>query len=99
MDEFESAQIGSSGDDVCDNCGMHEDDGCCRSEVKVVKLKTSHVISQVPNIDLSLVELPVINSDLFLSSLPNTSRQFPITDHGPPIADNEVYLRNCVFRI
>ena len=27
MDEFESASIGSSGDDVCDNCGMHKADG------------------------------------------------------------------------
>ena len=99
MDEFESAQIGSSEDDVCDNCGMHNDDGCCREEVKVVKLKTSHVISQVSGIDLSLVELPVVHSDLFLTSLQNSLRQFPTLDNGPPIADQDIYLRNCVFRL
>jgi hypothetical protein len=99
MDEFESAQIGSSGDDVCDNCGMHKTDGCCREEVKVIKLSTSHVISQVPTIDLSLAEIPVIYSDFFFTSLQKPSRQFPTLDHGPPIADQEIYLRNCVFRI
>ena len=99
MDEFDSAQIGISGDDVCDKCGMHNADGCCREEVKVIKLSTSHIISQVSNIDMSLVEIPVAYSDLFFTSLQNTSRQFPTLDHGPPIADEDVYLRNCVFRI
>lgn len=99
MDEFDSAQLGSSGDDVCDNCGMHNDDGCCREEVKVIKLNTSHVISPVSYPDLNLVDVPVLHTDLFLTSLQNTSRHFPTLDHGPPIATEDVYILNCVFRI
>ena len=99
MDEFESAQIGSSGDDVCGSCGMHKDDGCCREELKVVKLNTSHVISQATTIDLNQIEIPTLYSDLIFTSLLNNSRPFPITDHGPPLGGNDVYLRNCVFRI
>ncbi|MGZ5190578.1 MAG: HYC_CC_PP family protein [Flavisolibacter sp.] len=99
MDEFESAEIGSSGADVCDNCGMHKDDGCCRDEVKVVKLKTFHVVSQVSNIDLSLPEITVLHSDFLLTSLQNSNKHFPTLDHGPPIVNEDVYLRNCVFKI
>lgn len=78
---------------------MHKDGGCCRDEVKVVKLKTSHVISQIAALDLSLPADQIIHTDFLLTSFRNYTQDFITVAHGPPISDQDVYLRNRVFRI
>lgn len=99
MDEFDSATLGSSGSDKCRKCGMHNDGGCCRNEVKVVKLETSHHHAQalVPSFELAPAET---ETSVFISH----SFQAPVIEkatmyHGPPFSSSPVYLQICVFRI
>jgi hypothetical protein len=100
MDRFASAQLGDSSDEACGKCGMEKGENrCCRDQVEIVKLETSHLPSQVVNFDFSLPEAKMITTAFLLSPLlNNTGEQRPIA-HGPPLPPDDVYLRNCVFRI
>jgi hypothetical protein len=99
MDRFSSAEIGRPANDKCDKCGMHKNGGCCRDVVKVVKLETSHIVSQIASTDFSILPAQSINTEFLLTPFENSTEYVPSVDHGPPLTDQDVYVRNCVFRI
>jgi hypothetical protein len=103
MDRLASAELGASSKDTCGNCGMHVEDngGCCRDEVQVVKLSTDHFASQY-KLSFQQLQVPaVLPASFFEIIAPSfTSHTKEITAHSPPLpAQEDIYLRNCVFRI
>lgn len=74
--------------------------GCCKDEVKIVKLLDDQNISTV-SFSVKNVEAPSMMPSEFMAA------SFVIPDHvqtqknyiPPDLSDQEVYLQNCVFRI
>jgi hypothetical protein len=99
MDRFDSAQLGTSASDKCAKCGMHKDGGCCRDDVKVVKLQTSHMASQLISSEFSLPAAQIITTEFLLSPFRNYTETFKAVDHGPPLSEQDTYINNRVFRI
>lgn len=88
---------------VCGLCKMemHNNDGCCHDEVKVVKLVQDQVTTPafVCNFQSPEAAAPVI-SDFLFTSLFNTDQQRLTQSHSPPIlSGQDTYLRINVFRI
>jgi hypothetical protein len=102
MDEFDSVQIGSSEQDTCGKCGMHKNEfECCFDEVKIVKLNTSHVASELLVPVFSLPQAVASTTDYLLIPLQNFIKEESYyLSHSPPlISEQKTYLQNCVFRI
>jgi hypothetical protein len=102
MDEYQSWELGSGGDAACTVCGMDTGDsaGCCRDEVKLVKLHDDDFDTYTVSLKLKLPEAPKL---FFLSHSPFESPRVlavkpaqPDPDTGPA---QPIYLRNRVFRI
>lgn len=83
-------------------CGkkMESKKGCCKTELKMVKLEDAQKISYADYVfqapvaqiasPLSLLQTPFYNARVTV--LPN--------GHSPPLLyDSDIYVRNCVFRI
>lgn len=99
MDRLASTEIGHSDSDKCDYCGMKKDGNCCRDDVKMVKLHTTHLASKtvVPDFTLSVpVTVVAAYGASPYFSLTQTSRTVA---HSPPLSRQDTYLQNCVFRI
>ncbi len=89
--------------EVCGRCGMetHESSGCCRDEVKVLKLVQDQNRLTVESLDIPSLKTPVITTSEFIIALfENTNRQRHFHNHSPPLlSEQDTYLRNSVFRI
>ena len=88
---------------VCGLCGMetHDSEGCCRDEVKVIKLVQDQVKIPVTVYEIPSVEaiVPVMTDHLLLS-LRNIDGQRHSNNHSPPLLSaQDTYLQNNVFRI
>ena len=88
---------------VCGLCGMdvHDSDGCCRDEVKVIKLVQDQV-----KIPVTLYEIPSVEAiapavslyDVTVHRFIDDQRHF--NNHSPPLLSaQDTYLQNNVFRI
>jgi hypothetical protein len=99
MDRFDSADIGTGTSDKCGKCGMHKDGGCCKDEVMVVKLQTSHLASSNILADFSLPAVKIINTEFLLIPFRNYTIVTHSIAHSPPLSEQDTYLTNCVFRI
>ncbi|MGV3656906.1 MAG: HYC_CC_PP family protein [Chitinophagaceae bacterium] len=102
MNKFESVQVGAASSDKCGKCGMHTEDsgGCCRDEVKVVKLQMDKQVAKMllPSLSLSPVELPL--SQHLATPFQNFQQAVePVPTGPPPISSQPVYLSNRVFLI
>ena len=89
--------------EVCGKCGMdtHESSGCCRNEVKVLKLVQDQNRLIIESLHIPALETPVITpSDFIVALFENTNRQLHFHNHSPPlISEQDTYLQNNVFRI
>ena len=96
MDRLINQSLFHSGGDQCGECGMEKDGGCCKDEQKLVKNTTDQKIGG------STIQLiPVVTSGSFINFSEivyacSFTRKHPVS-HAPP--GNEIYLRNCIFRI
>jgi hypothetical protein len=102
MDKLDAVQFGSSQSDTCGKCGMHQgENNCCFDDVQVLKLNTSHLVSQIVVPDFFLPVLTSFTTAFLLSPLVNMDGEnnTSITPGPPLITDQKVYLENCVFRI
>jgi hypothetical protein len=99
MDRLTSAEIGNSKSDKCDYCGMHKDGHCCRDDVKVVKLQTTHLASQITVPFFSLSFVSVATTEFIVSPFYNFTKTSHAIAHSPPLNEQDTYLQNCVFRI
>lgn len=91
---------GSAEDDKCENCGMKKDDNCCKDEKKVVKNTTDQKTTESPILNLEVFTALISSFVSYeIDSYSSISSGVNAT-HAPPIKGNqEIYLRNCVFRI
>jgi hypothetical protein len=98
MDELDSVQFGN-GDEKCGKCGMHNDGGCCRDEVKVLKLDTEQLVSKAFTASFT-PSAPPIQTSLVLDQLVQ-QKDLPsgYISHPPPLLLQPIYLQVCVFRI
>ena len=100
MDEFESTEIGVSGDEKCGTCGMHKDGGCCREEVFMVKLNTNHTPSEILQPVLASSPVSIVLSDYRIPFFHQELTSPLHLAHGPPDRCGQtILIKNCVFRI
>ena len=103
MNRLASTELFASESKQCGKCGMHTDKshGCCRDEVKIVKMdddqKLTVALSYVlPSLDALVYEL----SDYIVSSFYNVPVTRHYQNHFPPLlSEQDTYLQNGVFRI
>ena len=99
MGAVASVTYGHEAPESCGKCGMKEKDGCCHSELKVVKLDDEHQqlvkAAQLEQVAL----LPVLFFETAMANY-NSHKGFVNSYHSPPDQRvNSVYLHNNVFRI
>jgi hypothetical protein len=101
MKKLVSVHLFDSASDVCGKCGMdtHDSSGCCRDELKVVKLeqnKVAFVTIEIPSIR-EVISNP---SGFIISSFQHIYEQRHFHNHSPPLlSEQDTYLQNNVFRI
>ena len=100
MGTLASVEVESLKSDNCSKCGMKANHGhCCHSEVKILKLDSSHkqaVIVASPDVPIALLPVNVSRVDAQIYS---SKADEPVANGPPPLACNKIYLHNCVFRI
>ncbi|RYG51081.1 MAG: hypothetical protein EOO01_09265 [Chitinophagaceae bacterium] len=103
MDKLASTQLFSTGSKECGKCGMHIEDshGCCRDEVKVVKMEDDQKVTAAVVFDIHSLTPPAqIPSAFIVTSFYNVSLEAHTFFQPPPLLKGqETYLQNCVFRI
>ena len=101
MDRLNGLEWGESEAEECGKCGMPttDSDGCCKDEVKVVKLEVDHTLAKLLTADFSVSLPAVITANyLFTPYLTSLAIEEPVA-HGPPLREQDTYLLNRVFRI
>jgi len=102
MNKYHSWELGAADDDNCDKCGMNtqKSKGCCRDELKVVKLKLDKVAVKDIVYQFSLPSLP---TTFFVSYILPDIQTIAVQEcriNGPPlVSKQDTYLNNCVFRL
>lgn len=102
MDRLQSVQLGDNHADNCGDCGMPKkgNKGCCKDEIKVLKLQISHTAPKAFTAGFSFIPaLPVVPVNLLISPLFSSPQKTPSVAHSPPLGRQDIYLRNRVFRI
>ncbi|HEY6502521.1 MAG TPA: hypothetical protein VIZ28_00980 [Chitinophagaceae bacterium] len=103
MDRLASTELFATEAKVCGLCGMniHKSNGCCRDEVKIIKMEvdqktTSHVSFELP----ALEAMEQVPSVFIIASFINDAGIRHFQNHSPPLlTEQDTYLQNCVFRI
>ena len=87
----------------CEKCGMnmHKSHGCCRDEVKIVKMEDDQKITSSVSFDLPSLDMPAqVPSEFISTSFYNCNVTANPDSHPPPLlSDQDTYISNCVFRI
>lgn len=89
----------------CGVCGMdtHEFElnGCCRDEVKIVKLVQDQNSIALAGYELPVLEaMPAMHSGFIVAHTEYFPVQTHFHNHSPPLlSGQDIYLRNNVFRI
>jgi hypothetical protein len=103
MNRLASVHLFETSVDVCGRCGMdtHESNGCCRDEVKVVKLEQDQNKTTIASYDIPSFEAALsIPSDFIVTSSYNIDEKRHFHNHSPPLLSaQDTYLQNSVFRI
>jgi hypothetical protein len=99
MDRIDSVELGGTSSDKCGKCGMHKDGGCCKDEVMVIKLETSHLPSPVIAPDFTIATFNQVPTGFLLAPVRNYISKKQTIAHSPPLSEKDSYLSNCVFRI
>lgn len=103
MDRLASTKFFAAKSEKCGKCGMnmHRAHGCCRDEVKMVKMEEDQKVNPVVVFELpSLEQTASVPSEFLLTSFYNIPVKNHYQDHSPPLlTEQDTYLRNSVFRI
>ena len=102
MNKFDSVQVGAADSEKCGKCGMHteDSDGCCRDEVKVVKLQQDSQLAKLLMPSFSMAPVQLTLSQHLVLPFQNFVQAQIIEYPDPPLRSGQpVYLSNCVFRI
>lgn len=101
MNKVDSVQLGDTSSDECNKCGMHIESsgGCCKDDVKMVKMQVDQSFAKITVPDFSLpAVLPLVYDSYFTSYAKSVDESYPLA-HGPPLSKQDTYLQNCVFRL
>ena len=102
MNKQRSIEFGVVQKAVCEKCGMtkQENHGCCRDEIKVVKLQQDTQVAKVLLASFQ-VSLPIaLLSHHFISPFYNfTQTGTPTAFQPPPLYQKDICISNSVFRI
>lgn len=101
MGRIASVEYGYDDHDVCGKCGMSATKkGCCHTEYKLVKLQDEHRLVQAQVAFLAVPSEVPVTTTVFPAPVSGEDHYRSLQYHSPPDGRlNEVYLRNCVFRI
>jgi len=105
MKRLASVHLYETAADECGRCGMstheYEATGCCRDEVKLVKLEQDQNKLFVTSYDIPALEpVAVIPSVFIVAALKNSNQRRHFHNHSPPLlSEQDTYLCNGVFRI
>jgi hypothetical protein len=103
MNKLASAKLYEKKSKKCGKCGMHTKDsnGCCRDEVKVVKMEDDQKVTPAFTYDFSLLEAPVqLPSAFIIAAFHNAPLPRHYQNHSPPLlSQQDTYIQNSVFRI
>jgi len=100
MGKVDLVQLGAVKEKTCSKCGMHTDDsgGCCRDEIKVVKLQQDLKSVALPSFEMQ----PMVKEPPLFAVLPflNFNQRNVSADLHPPAPDkSHIYIIHRVFRI
>jgi hypothetical protein len=104
MNQYVGASVWHSDDDKCGKCGMKEDankKGCCKDEVKVIKLKTDHQKASVSNfakVFFVPIEIPAYQ-DYKIAIAPTTKLCYGNYHPPPDIHNQNLQVLYCTFLI
>ena len=101
MNKLDSVQLGDDSSEECGKCGMHVEDsgGCCKDDVKLVKMQVDQAFAKVLSADFAFHAVLPAPIDHYSAPLQNSiQEEYPLA-HGPPLSEQDTYLKNCVFRI
>ena len=103
MNRLASVHLFKTSVDTCGLCGMdtHESNGCCRDEVKIVKLQQDQNKIPVLTYEIPALEkIVIIPSGFMVASFHNVNEHHHFHNHSPPLlSEQDIYLQNNVFRI
>lgn len=102
MDKYHSWELGVDENEKCDQCGMKttKSSGCCRDEVKLVKIQQDLFQTKSTVFSFALPFLITHYPLNFLLSSPICILPNEYPQHIPPLlGEQDTYLNNCVFRI
>ena len=103
MDRLASTSLFGGESKYCGKCGMHSDDsdGCCRDEIKVVKLDEDQQNAQALDFVFAAPQTGIHYSSLFICQpFQNADPSGHFHNHSPPLlSGQDSYLQYCVFRI
>lgn len=101
MDKLNGIEWGEADSEQCGKCGMTitDSDGCCKDEIKLMKLKVDQTTAKFVQNHFFAPAIPAIAFS-YLLPIPITdfTTEEPVA-HGPPLSEQDTYLQNRVFRI
>lgn len=103
MNQLASTQFYGGKQEVCGRCGMDAETshGCCRDEIKVIKMDDDH---QLLSLTAWALQAPALieeeSSAFFRDFVPQLADRDNWRNHSPPpLHAQDTYLQNSVFRI
>jgi len=103
MNRLASMQWFGVESETCSKCGMKSQKlhGCCRDEVKIVKMEVDQKTTPAISFDLPALDMIGQTPSLFIvASVFNTNETRHYHNHSPPLLnEQDTYLQNGVFRI
>jgi hypothetical protein len=103
MNKLASTELFATESKKCEKCGMniHQSDGCCRDEVKVVKMEEDQKITPTLQFEFPASEnIAQVPSAFISTSFYNVIVENDYDNHPPPLlTEQDTYIENCVFRI
>ena len=103
MEKLASAKLFDTKSTKCGKCGMDilGSNGCCRDEVKIVKMEEDQQVTVDFSYSLPSIEaLTQETSEFIITSFYNGPVTRHYQNHSPPLLSaQDSYLKNSVFRI
>ena len=100
MGKLVSWSLSEKPGDLCENCGMEVDGGCCKDEHHFLKSSTDQKTaeSDIQLLQISAIATPtpfITTSGLYFSQ----KAKHPASYAPPNSSGPDILIRNCVFRI
>lgn len=104
MDKLVEQEMLHSNPNACSSCGMEkkqQNQGCCKDEVKQLKVDNNHFASvlDLQALQLSGSDLPVSFLEIPLFDFSSVTEENPVSNAPPRSSGTPLFKRNCVFRI